>query len=80
MAPAEHTLRLRDQLSVPVATMVLLWMARNRRWTTPGAHGGPRIETLEGPLSTRRAGALIYHSNRAYNGIQVDQGVARKAK
>jgi len=27
-----------------------------------------------------RVGALTYHSNRAYNGIQVDQGVARKAK
>jgi hypothetical protein len=30
-------------------------------------------------LTTGRVGALTYSSNRASNGIQVDQGVARKA-
>jgi hypothetical protein len=37
--------------------------------------------TSPGPsTSHRRVGALTYSSNRASNGIQVDQGVARKAK
>jgi hypothetical protein len=31
-------------------------------------------------IRQRRVGALTYSSNRASNGIQVDQGVARKAK
>ena len=31
-------------------------------------------------LTTRRVGALTYSSKRASNGIQVDQGGARKAK
>ena len=35
---------------------------------------------LTGVLHTGGSGRLLNHSNRASNGIQVDQGVARKAK
>ena len=53
-----------------------------RRWSVGhGALcGGGVVASLDPPArEPRRVGALN-HSNRASNGIQVDQGVARKAK
>src|SRR5262245_31370008 len=50
------------------------------QWSWRPFWGCRRYDKSRPVASLRRVGALTYRSKRASNGIQVDQGVARKAK
>jgi hypothetical protein len=60
----------RPKIAADLRALIRRISVENRLWGAPRIHGELH----------RRVGALAYSSNRASNGIQVDQGVARKAK